>query len=81
MVRFIATNNGSPTTVDAHLLDFKVIGSLIPHPTFGGLVDVIWLASLVGLPMAMLLILVGMRLAKRRRGLAGNEAGISTGGA
>jgi Protein of unknown function (DUF1583) len=66
MVRFIANNNGSPTAVDVRLLDLKVVGSFIPHQTLGPQ-DGIWLAFLVGVPVAILLIAAGKRWAVARK--------------
>jgi Protein of unknown function (DUF1583) len=77
MVRFIVNNNGSPTPVEARLLDLRVTADVKPlaaepveiageksKPGFP-------LAWVLGLIAAALLIATGVRLVVRRRGAAG----------
>ena len=68
MVRFIANNHGSPTAVDVRLLDLKAVGAFVPHQTLGGATAWAWLIAVVGLPVGLLLIAIGRRLAGRKRG-------------
>lgn len=63
MVRFIANNHGSPTAVDVRLLDLKAVGAFVPHQTLGGATAWAWLIAVVGLPVGLLLIAIGRRLA------------------
>jgi hypothetical protein len=63
MIRFIANNNGSPTAVDALLLDLKVVGNPIPQITLDPK-EIVWPVLIVGLPIVYLVIAAIMRRRK-----------------
>jgi hypothetical protein len=83
MVRFIVNNNGSPTPVEARLLDLRVTADVKPLATEPVAVVVsaekpnatFPLAWVLGLVAAALLIATGIRLVVRRRGAEGQGVG------